>query len=262
MNGQIEEGTDTGALPANRKTATHNPPKTVAFPLILSKTHQSQARLPLRVNVRPHDTTESIISTVKNFYGLYEGNGVAFEDDSGITIIPRYENVSPNDTIHVRITKEVSPDESQPPSLWPSRPASRAHSRSPSRRRGSANIWPCQPSADQQDDRDAVNGYSDSDGGSVSGAGSRRAKSDNVASAEISVDNILEGNRRKKAKFESSVSLKQIAMYQDHSFQVSVALYCKLELTYPKGTTALHPSSNACDSFNIIHVASETTASK
>ena len=193
-----------------KKSAASSPPKTVAFPLILSKVHQSQARLPLRVNVRPHDTTESIISTVKNFYGLYEGNGVAFEDDGGTIIIPRYENVSPDDTIHVRITKEVSSDDcSQPPSMWPSRPASRTQNvsqgGSPSRRLGSTTLQQHWSSAVHHSEGDAANGYSDSDGGSVSG---RRAKNDNLASAEISVDNILEGNRRKKAKFESSVGCR------------------------------------------------------
>jgi hypothetical protein len=53
---------------------------------------------------------------------------------------------------------------------------------------------------------DAVNGYSSSDGGHGSVSGSRKAKSEQLASAEISLDNIVEGGRRKRAKFESSVS--------------------------------------------------------
>lgn len=51
-------------------------------------------------------------------------------------------------------------------------------------------------------DADALNGFSDSDAGSVSVTSSRR---DVLASADISVENIVEGNRRKGAKFESSV---------------------------------------------------------
>lgn len=185
-------------------TRATQPPKPVAFALILSKSQGSQARLPLRVNIHPHDTTDSIISTVKNFYGLYEANGVAFEDDTGTNIIPRYENVHGNDTIHVRITKEVDPEESsEAPSLAQSRRNSMAKHTDP-------NILPSHALGGDYSTLQAIPDHC-STGGVVedpsdSENGSRRAKSDNLASAEISVDNILEGNRRKKAKFESSVS--------------------------------------------------------
>ena len=53
---------------------------------------------------------------------------------------------------------------------------------------------------------DAANGYSSSDGGAGSISGSRKARSEQFASAEISLDNVVEGGRRKRAKFESSVS--------------------------------------------------------
>ncbi|KAI9810573.1 MAG: hypothetical protein M1832_001234 [Thelocarpon impressellum] len=53
-------------------------------------------------------------------------------------------------------------------------------------------------------DGDAANGYSDSDGGHGSVTGSRKARSEQLASADISLDNIVEGGRRKRAKFESS----------------------------------------------------------
>lgn len=54
---------------------------------------------------------------------------------------------------------------------------------------------------------DTINGYSSSDGGAGSVTSSRKARSEQLASAEISTTNIVEGNRRKRAKFESSVSL-------------------------------------------------------
>jgi hypothetical protein len=54
---------------------------------------------------------------------------------------------------------------------------------------------------------DAANGYSDSDGGNGSVSSSRRNRAEQLASAEISLDNIVEGGRRKRAKFDSSVSL-------------------------------------------------------
>ncbi len=53
---------------------------------------------------------------------------------------------------------------------------------------------------------DTVKGYSSSDGEGGSVTSSRKAKSEQLASAEISLDNILKDNRRKRAKFESSVS--------------------------------------------------------
>jgi hypothetical protein len=48
---------------------------------------------------------------------------------------------------------------------------------------------------------------SDSDGGNASVTSSRKGKIDVLASAEISVDNIVEGGRRKRARFDSSVSI-------------------------------------------------------
>lgn len=54
---------------------------------------------------------------------------------------------------------------------------------------------------------DAPRGYSSSDGEGGSVTSSRKARSEQVVNADISLDNVLEGNRRKKAKFESSVSL-------------------------------------------------------
>lgn len=53
---------------------------------------------------------------------------------------------------------------------------------------------------------DTVKGYSSSEGEGGSVTSSRKARSEQLASADISLNNILEGNRRKRAKFESSVS--------------------------------------------------------
>ena len=56
---------------------------------------------------------------------------------------------------------------------------------------------------------DTTKGYASSDGEGGSVTSSRKARSEQLASAEISLDNIVEGNRRKRAKFESSVSLRE-----------------------------------------------------
>lgn len=223
-------------------------PKTVNFQLILSETPHHKARLPLRVHINAHDSTDSIITTVKNFYGLYEGQGVSFEDDQEVTIIAQYENLDHEATIHVRLNAEhpevydaharrsqgmgspQKPRLEEPFQMLPPQPYSRPPSRSAKKRstspisgkgfRGGSAMPQSRPRFrnglmyEANDDNDGVaNGMSDSDAGSVSVSSSRRAKNDQVASAEISLDNIVEGGRRKRAKFESSVSYSSMHLY-------------------------------------------------
>ncbi|KAI9373679.1 hypothetical protein BJX61DRAFT_373876 [Aspergillus egyptiacus] len=80
-------------------------PKNVAFELLLDENSKIRARIPMRVQIYPHDTTDSIVTTVKNFYGIYDGtaSGVSFEDENGITLIARYENLRNNMTVYVRV---------------------------------------------------------------------------------------------------------------------------------------------------------------
>lgn len=214
----------------------------------------------MRVQIFPHDTTDSIITTVKNFYGLYEGatTGVSFEDERGNTLIARFENFRNNMVVYVRVISDYSrqsphaqyahnsaspasahrvPSLDEPVQMLPphtaqslsysrplSRPASRvAGKRSPSPRNGrirrSASAQKGRPQLGAKsretsvhgnlDDvnSDMINGYSSSsDNGAGSATSSRKARSE-LVSAEISVDNIVEGGRRKRAKFESSVCL-------------------------------------------------------
>ncbi|KAF2462129.1 hypothetical protein BDY21DRAFT_368252 [Lineolata rhizophorae] len=240
------------------------PPRHITFQLLLQDDNQPQPqphRLKLRVNINPHDTTDSIITTVKNFYGLYEGRGLVFEDGAGTTLIAHYENFEHNMTVYVRVVNEdiearLAKRDSQshasalgndvhemappPPAgsyqtfneAGVSRPSSRTarkRSLSPgSRGRGrrsvsaNANSRPrggrsshAPPNLKSrtssthggngnENNVDVANGFSDSDGGNGSVTSSRRGKSEHVASAEISLDNIVEGGRRKRAKFESS----------------------------------------------------------
>ncbi|KAI9793901.1 MAG: hypothetical protein M1816_007153 [Peltula sp. TS41687] len=239
-------------------------PKSIAFELLFPEAPDYRARLPMRVQIYPHDTTDSIITTVKNFYGLYEGpggtKGVSFEDAQGHTLIARYENFHDGMIVYVRVVLEptsaftttpyasASPPQYHPrlhgdgslhsPYAQPaqvlthgqslSRPTSRTtaqRSISPHSGRGqrSVSVTTSQGQPKRTASRsmaksrassqyggvpelnaDALNGFSDSDGGPMSTAGSRKAKSDQLASAEISLDNIVEGGRRKRAKFESS----------------------------------------------------------
>jgi hypothetical protein len=222
-----------GTTPAPTKLR----PKNIMFEYLLTETSQQRARLPMRVNIYPHDGTDSIITTVKNFYGLYDGNGVSFEDKDGNTLIARYENFDDRMTVYVRVVDEVASNAGTPPTqttsprrprLGPafemhsangeqsiSRPSSRAarkRSTSPSAQYGhrstsvATNLSRARPNLKAR--INSIQGDfdydSDSDGGNASVTSSRRGRMD-VASAEISVDNIVEGGRRKRARFDSSV---------------------------------------------------------
>lgn len=245
--------------PAGYSVSPASPaPKNVAFELLFDGATNHRARLPMRVQIFPHDTTDSIVTTVKNFYGLYEGaaNGVSFEDDRGNTLIARYENFQNNMVVYVRVIPDYSQawqqqgqiqnhsaspinaqrllhlDEGfQMPPPQPaqilnygqptSRPASRVsrkQSASPRPGRGRRSISAQKASSrsglmsredsfqEQLNDlnSDTVKDYSSSDGEGGSVTSSRKARSEQLVSADISLDNILEGNRRKRAKFESS----------------------------------------------------------
>ncbi|PHH88652.1 hypothetical protein CDD83_7254 [Cordyceps sp. RAO-2017] len=235
-----------GGSVSPRQTAT---PKNVAFELMFSNSPQYRARLPMRVQIYPHDTTDSIVTTVKNFYGLYSGptgsKGVSFEDDNGNTLIARYENFRNNMVVYVRVSEEppaafaphpfhpavIGPDpyyaaEGYPPQQPPRfdqdihRPSSRAsRRRSPSpgaargRRSGSASTTGKKGRSRSVKNRasvahshadaysDSVNGYSSGDGAPSTASGKNKEQ---LGNTDISVENIVEGGRRKRAKFESS----------------------------------------------------------
>ena len=227
-------------------------PKHVSFELLLPQSPQHRARLPMRVNIYPHDTTDSIITTVKNFYGLYERRGVIFEDRHGTTLIARFENFEHGMVVYVRVSAEdldaedYSPAPRQP-TASPRRPrphldeafqmlppiihhqvgaradsrnGRRTHSPQPGRGRRSASasthakrIRPSVKSRGNSSHGSFAeangDGYSDSEGSVTS---SRRSRKEPLASADISVDNIVEGGRRKRAKFDSSVSYGPVGL--------------------------------------------------
>ncbi|KAF3400946.1 hypothetical protein DPV78_005989 [Talaromyces pinophilus] len=231
----------------------HSPgaaPKNVAFELLLDENTKLRARIPMRVQIFPHDTTDSIVTTVKNFYGIYDGvaSGVSFEDEHGTTLIARYENLRNNMTVYIRVIPvhgyadsyephyhgmaqmdgRKRPSLGEPFQLTPttgqghpygpasSRPLSRTRRpstspsgrgrRSASQHKGSSRngIKSRGSSAHGSFAEDPISGYSDSEGGHGSISGSRKARSEQFASSEISMDNIVQESRRKKPKFESS----------------------------------------------------------
>lgn len=202
----------------------------------------------MRVNIYPHDSSESIVTTVRNFYGLYAGpagaKGVSFEDVDGNILVASYTNLSHGQVVYVKVTEEPSsgagmygpqtyhsgepamqqayyPGDAQhmpPPQPQqalnygqPSRPTSRTsrkRSTSPGggrgRRSASAGTHHNKKSRSRSGYSDGTNGYSSGDG--APGSVSSRTKSEHIGNTEISLDNIVEGGRRKRAKFESSVS--------------------------------------------------------
>lgn len=213
--------------------------KHVVFQLIDPQDPRIQARLPMRVMISVHDTTESIITTVKNFYGLYE-YGVSFENKGGISIIAAYENFENDMTVYVRtvpqptvVNGDSAPilDSPKRPTLgapFEARPSHHGSVYSPSRTAArSAGVRSMSPQSDppqrsasaapgakarasklKREDNGGLgdaDGYSSDDGANASVTSSRRSKTEQV-NAEISVDNIVEGGRRRHV-FESSVRI-------------------------------------------------------
>ena len=78
----------------------------------------------MRVMISRHDTTDSIITTVKNFYGLYD-YGVSFEDKDGISIIATHDNFENDMTVYVRTIaqRNAAPSEQARDSLSPKKPS-------------------------------------------------------------------------------------------------------------------------------------------
>ncbi|RMZ88697.1 hypothetical protein DV736_g4079, partial [Chaetothyriales sp. CBS 134916] len=155
----------SSAQPAPKR---HGPGKSVAFELLLDEGSKTRARIPLRVKVNPHDTTESIISTVKNFYGIYDGNGVSFEDAKGHTLIASFDNLAHGSTV-LGEPFQMLPPHMREQSHSPSRSSSRL-----ARKR------------------------------STSLSGSRKAKSEQIVSSDISTANVLQDGRRGQTIFDSS----------------------------------------------------------
>jgi len=270
-------GQSNSTIPHNTHMSPYSispTPKSVAFELLFPESPQYRARLPMRVQIFPHDTTESIVTTVKNFYGLYNSpggaKGVSFEDEQGNTLIARYENLRNGMIVYVRVIEEPStalgthgpssyhsgspvlpnayyaghgnqmppPQPAQAlnygqPLSRPTSRTSRKRSVSPNGGRGrrSASVSTNPPPMKKSRSRsgfksrgssthgsfadshsDAMNGYSSGDG--APGSVSSKTKSEHIGNTEISLDNIVEGGRRKRAKFESSVSSYFIQVFR------------------------------------------------
>lgn len=244
----------------------------VVFQLIDPKDPRIQARLPMRVMISPNDTTESIITTVKNFYGLYE-YGVSFETRDGFSIIASFDNFENDMVVYVRtvapptasfeerIRDSVSPKKHALGAPFEMRPSSHSANHSPSRSairsagvrsmspqsetgRRSASAAPGgRPRSQRTTSKDVTmmngDGYSSGDNASVTS--SRRSKAEEIK-AEITVDNIVEGGRRKRA-FESSVSMTD-------------SLCRNMTNTSRPGTATVRSTSGANECVDIVDLSS------
>ncbi|KAK6543097.1 hypothetical protein TWF694_007020 [Orbilia ellipsospora] len=173
-------------------TPVHSPPmpKHVVFALLTDAsepTPKDNTNLPtVNFTINAHDTTESIASTVKSFFGLFSNDAnvasayrVSFEDENGNRMILSYDNVEEKQMVFVRAMPVLTIRNGRGTS--PHRPrsgASMSRSRS-AKRHGSSTPTP-EMSLDM------------------------KAKLEPLATADISVENIVEGSRRKRLKFESS----------------------------------------------------------
>ena len=252
--GPVPAGLHSGSVSPRTVTA----PKAVEFILVFQDSPY-RARLPLRVSIYPHDTTDSIISTVTMFYGLYSGpgvsKGISFEDQDGNTLIARYENFYNHMRVNVRVIEEplgpgyhaalaagpgyyngngatspLGPPQPNPHNSRPTSRTSRLRSASPNGVRGrrGTSVGPNPAGTKKGRSRssknraqtngdsftESFNGYSSGDG--AAGSSSGRSK-EQIGNTDISVDNIVEGGRRKRAKFESSVSTSGLAQHRQIS---------------------------------------------
>ena len=236
-------------------------PKKITFELLFNRDSHYRARLPMTIQIYPDDTTENIVSTVKNFFGLYNDSlaGVSFEDGLGNTLIASYGNFAVGMTVYVRVVQDLSqawdvqgqagpsthpqiksertphleegfqmPPPTHMQTLSHAQQISRPASRIARKQSRSPQLGITQRSASVQNSRahqavkresrensfqarldelnsDNVKGCNSSDGEAASVTSSFRARNEHLASAEISEANIVEGGRRQKAKFESSV---------------------------------------------------------
>ena len=96
------------------------------------------------------------------------------------------------------------------------------------------------------DHAESVNGYSSGDG--TSGSVSGKTK-EHLGNTEISVENIVEGGRRKRAKFESSV-IQPVPL-------LSQAGVANSPLS-PLGTSSICPAANASRCFQLIRLSSSS----
>lgn len=192
--------------------------------------------------IRPHDTTDSIMDTVKHLFGLsrqYE-LGISLEDCHGLSFIPSHENFADGMMVYVRIEDSLprnfahrhsydlrrshpaasrssasysASSRSVSPQSRGRRSCSAAalHGRPRSLKRPAAAASQAAATADADADAEPelwhpdAHWYLPHQSLLPDEEEEPRTKAASVASADISLENIVEGSRRKRPKFSADV---------------------------------------------------------
>lgn len=223
--------------------------------------------------IRPHDSTDSIMDTVKHLFGVsrqygYE-LGVSLEDADGLAFIPSHENFEDGMTVYVRIQESYGRhpynlrqsqgmSNGSRSSVYPTSRSVSPHSRG--RRSTSATAMHMSGIRGRSLKRVALYQDPDADHEMWQSGGQwytlphqaflpgddeeQRTKAASVASADISVENIVEGSRRKRPKFSSDVRLYQHTVCKAQS-NTQVLRNCRFSLLLlnPSKTARYHLSA-------------------
>ena len=232
------------------------------------------------------------MDTVKHLFGMSRQYdlGISLEDADGLSFIPSYENFVHGMPVYVRIEDSLPSNlayrhsynlrQSQCVSNRSSAfPMSRSASpQSRGRRSTSATRMQLNGGHGRSLKRSAL--YLESDVGQDmiqhDGLWYRlphqsllpedeeepRTKAASVASADISVENIVEGSRRKRPKFSSDVRLKHHLVYTNES-NTKLHRNCRfsLLLRYPSKTALSRPTPRAASPSLLLHIPTAISAS-
>lgn len=224
------------ATPYHNTSAIMTPPKSLS-PNSHCKNVQfrlcSGVSEPKTLHIFPHDTTDSITTTVKNMFGLgrEEDSALSFQDPEGRYMILQHENFVDGMTVNIRVEENphryscqfrqplldhrASGTRSVSPSAARGRRSASAGGRSKILKRSAAGYdWEggqdytdlyAQDYFHQQPPQQFLPENYDED---------QRGRVEPLASAEISLVNIVEGSRRKRPKFSSDVSCTWAFFYR------------------------------------------------
>ncbi|CCX29971.1 Similar to hypothetical protein [Tuber melanosporum Mel28]; acc. no. XP_002837845 [Pyronema omphalodes CBS 100304] len=179
------------------------------------------------VQFRPSDNTQSIYDTLRNLFGMGTCSdplyGISFEYEDGVSFVPSYDNFTDRMIVYVRIERNVFKGARSYDSMesYPGPPAHPSRSVTPTvppedhrPRSASETTLPHELSnsrkrSERYDDgaiEDQQSWYTlrhHSPGSMHPEDDDSRYKAASVSSADISLENIVEGNRRKRLKFSS-----------------------------------------------------------
>lgn len=177
-----------------------NEPKLVRFIHFPWKNSSVTARNDLPVFIKEKDATEDILETVRNWFDIPDRCRLGLEDAvMGVALIPSYQNFRHNMEVWVRTDLDVN--DSGHPRLSPPFRATTVPTEPV------AGINFIETSAASKRSAGAFSNASYThDVGVDSDTSSRKSKKETSNSADISVDNIVDGDRRKKIKWDGNVS--------------------------------------------------------